>query len=161
PEINPVYVKLEDLLLGEILLDPQRYHRFQNFSAQGSAAERETIARELLSNTARTFLGRAAHDVAHQRASDPTPVDPAMLEEPRVFPREQCVNEIGRDLIERHFHPIRAGKPAVDLAVDIEHRVSLWHGANLFQVDSLRPDRVEKEDAENENDGQPEKRELP
>ena len=161
PEINPVHVKLEDLLLGEILLDPQRYHRFQNFSAQGSAAERETIAGELLSNTARAFLGRAAHDVAHQRARDPAPVDSAVLEEPRVFAGQQGVDEKRRYFVERDLHPICARETAVNFSVHVEDGVPLWHVADFFQLVGLRPDRVEKENAENQNDRQPQKPELP
>ena len=84
-----------------------------------------------------------------------------MLEEPRVFPGQDRVNEIRRDFVERDLHPIRAGESAVDFAVDVEYGVALRHVADLFQVIGLRPDRVEKEDGENEHDGQPEKRELP
>ena len=56
-EINPVHVKLENLLLRELVLDPQRHHRFEQFPAESAAAERKTVAGELLGNAARAFLG--------------------------------------------------------------------------------------------------------
>ena len=79
-EINPVHVKLENLLLGELALDPQRDHRFEQFAAEGAAAERKTVARELLGDAARAFLGRAAHDIATKRAQNAAPIDPAVLD---------------------------------------------------------------------------------
>src|SRR2546421_9592266 len=52
----------------------------QDFPAQSASTERKTVAGKLLGNAAGAFLGRAAHDVAHERARNPAPVDPAVLE---------------------------------------------------------------------------------
>jgi hypothetical protein len=56
-EINPVYIKLKDLLFGKLTFDPQRHHRFEQFPAESAAPEGEAVAGELLSDTARAFFG--------------------------------------------------------------------------------------------------------
>ena len=84
----------------KLVLDPQRHHRLQHFAAQGPAAEGKTVAGQLLGNAARAFLGRAAHDVADQRARDPAPINSAVLEKPRVFARQQRVDEKRRNFVQ-------------------------------------------------------------
>ena len=124
-------------------------HRFQELAAERPAAERQAVAGELLGNAARAFFGRAGHDVLNQGAGDAAPIDSAMIEEPGVFAGEQGVDEKRRDLVQRHHHPIRAREPAVDFAVDVENRIPLRHFADVFQIERLRPGRVEQEDAKN------------
>ena len=73
-----------------------------------------------------------------------------MFEEPRVFAREQRIDEKWRNFVERNLQPIRAREPAVNLAVDIEDSVALRHLADLFHVEGLRPRAEEEQNAESE-----------
>src|SRR5207244_8252377 len=120
-EIKPVHIKFEDLFFGELVLNSKRDHRFKKFPAECATAERKTVARELLSNTARAFLGRAAQHVAHQRAKNSVPIDSRMLIEAGVFAREECINEQWRNFVEGNAQAIRAREPAINFSVDIEH----------------------------------------
>src|SRR2546423_10768256 len=101
-EINPVHIKLEDLFFGELVLNSKRDHRFEKFPADVATAEWKTVARELLSNTARAFLGRPAQDIAHQRAKNSVPIDSRMLIEAGVFAREERIDEQRRNFVERN-----------------------------------------------------------
>ena len=62
-------------------------HRLEQFAAERASAEWETVARKLLSDAARAFLGRAAQDVANQGSEDPAPINPLMLIEASVLAR--------------------------------------------------------------------------
>ena len=97
----------------------------------------------------------------YKRARDAAPIDSAMLEKPGIFPDEERVDKEGRDFVQRDLDPVRAGETAVDFAVHVEDGVAFRHVADLFQVERLRPERVEKQDAEDRDDRQPEEGELP
>ena len=91
------------------------------------------------------------------------PVDPAMLVEARVFACEQRLDKERRNFFERNLQPVRAGKTAVDLAVDVEDGIALRHRADALQVEGLCPDGVEGEnrDDEGERERDEEKRQGP
>src|SRR5205807_3935158 len=101
-EINPVHIKLEDLLFREFVLDPKRDHRFEQLATDVAAAERETVAGELLGNAARTFLGRAGQNIADERAENPAPINAGMLIKTRIFARQERIDEKRRNFIERN-----------------------------------------------------------
>ena len=42
-EVNPVHIKLKNLLLGKLTLDSKCDHRFEQLSAKGAATQRKTI----------------------------------------------------------------------------------------------------------------------
>src|SRR5436853_3410041 len=96
------------------MLDPKRDHRFQELAANVAATERQTVARELLSNAARPFLGRAAQNIAHERAENAPPINSRVLIKARVFTRQQRVDEKRGNFIERNAQPVGAGKTAVN-----------------------------------------------
>src|SRR6476661_3693419 len=148
PEINPVYIKLENLLLGELMLDPKCHHRFEYFSAQRTAPEWKTISGELLGNAAGAFLGRAARNITHQRAQNSPPINAFMLIEPSVLAHQHRIDEKRRDFAQGNLETIRASQTAVNFSIDIINGVSLWHFADIFHVEGLRPRPVKEEDRE-------------
>src|SRR5207302_1011688 len=56
-EINPVYIKLENLLLGELTLDSKCHHRFEHFPAKRAPTEWKAVSGKLLGDAAGAFLG--------------------------------------------------------------------------------------------------------
>src|SRR5207244_10678292 len=122
-EIKPVHIKFEDLFFGELVLNSKRDHRFKKFPAECATAKRKTVARELLGNTARAFLGRAAQHVAHQRAKNSVPIDSRMLIKASVFAREERIDEHRRNFVERNAQAICACAPAVNFSLNIDNDV--------------------------------------
>src|SRR6266446_1568800 len=160
-EIDAVDVELENLLLGEIPLDAQSDHCFQQFAADGAASERETVAGELLGDATGAFLGRTTQEIVDERTQNSAPVNSTRLIKARVLPGQHGIGEKGRDLIERNFQPVRAGETAVNFPVDIEDGVALGHFADLLHIEGSGPGSVEKENSQTAGHEQAEKRELP
>src|SRR5207247_8075920 len=92
-EINAINVKLEDLLLGELTFDAQSYHCFEQFPTHGAAAQRKAVARELLGNAARAFLGRATQNVVSKGPENAAPINPSMVLEASVLVGSQRSNK--------------------------------------------------------------------
>ena len=160
-EVDPVNVQFQNLLLGEVVLDTQRHHRFQKFPAESPTPERQAIASELLGDATRTLFSRSAQYVLDQSAADPAPVNTPMFEKARIFTCKDRFDKIRSDFIERHLHPIGAGQTAVDFPIDVEDRVSLRHVTDCFQVKSLCPEGVKHEHAEQSDKRQRDQRQLP
>ena len=102
-EIDSINVELENLLLGELTLDAQGHHRFQQFSTDGAAAQRKAVACKLLGNAAGAFLGRAAQNVANKSPQNPAPINPSVLIETGILARQDRRNKKRRDLVERNL----------------------------------------------------------
>jgi hypothetical protein len=134
------------LLLGELMLDPKCHHRFEYFSAQRPAPEWKAISGKLLGDAAGAFLGRAAHNIADQRAQNSAPINSFMLIEPGVFARQHRSNEKRRDFAQGNPKTICASQAAVNFSIDIVNGVSLWHFADVLHIEGLRPRPVKEED---------------
>ena len=148
PEINPVCIKLDNLLLGEFALDAERHHCLQYFSTKSAATERETVTRQLHRKAARAFLGRPARDITNQSAQNSAPINPLMFVEPGVLARQHRIDEIRGDFAQRDLEPVRAGQATVNFPINIVNGVSLRHFANVLHVEGLRPCSVKEEDRE-------------
>src|SRR6266542_2489915 len=147
-EIDSVDVKLENLLLGELMLNPKCHHRFEYFSAQRTAPEWKAISGKLLGDAAGAFLGGATHNIADQRAQNPAPINPFVLVGPRVLARQHRIDENRRDFAEGNLKTIRASQAAVNFSIDIVNGVSLRHFADILHVEGLRPRPIKEEDGE-------------
>ena len=62
-----------------------------------------------------------------------------MLIEPRVFARQQRIDEQRRHFIKRYSKPIRSGQAAVDFPVEVENGVPFRHLPHLFHVERGGP----------------------
>src|SRR4030095_6185958 len=114
-KVNPVHVKLENLLLGKLTLDPQRHHCFEQFPAESPATERKTVSGELLGDATRAFLGRSAHDIANQSAHDPAPIDPFVIVKASILPRQHRSDEVGRYFTKGNLHALCDRQAAIKL----------------------------------------------
>src|SRR6266446_1284056 len=160
-EIDAVDVELENLVFGEIALDAQSDHCFQQFAADGAASEWETVAGELLGDATGAFLGRAAQDIVNKRTQNSAPVNSTVLIKTRILPGQHGIDKKGRDLIERNLQPVRAGETAINFSIDIEDGVALGHFAHLLHIKGSGPGSEEKENAQTAGHEQAEKRKLP
>src|SRR4029077_4006534 len=64
------------------------------------------------------------------------------------------VDELGRNLIQRHDKPVLPVKPRVWLAVHVEDGRALRHGADVVDAELQRALEEDREDAERDGDEQ-------
>ena len=88
PEINAVHVHLQDLVLGEIPLQPKTHKHLQNLSMQSLTTQREGVSGQLLSQSARPLRSSANHQILHHRTRNPNRINAPMFVKPRVLPRQ-------------------------------------------------------------------------
>src|SRR5205823_15014707 len=81
-EIDSVNVKLENLLLGELMLDAKCHHRFVYFWAKRAPTEWKAVSGKLLGNAAGSFLGCAARNIADQLSQNSAPIKTLVLNQP-------------------------------------------------------------------------------
>ncbi len=102
PEEDAVQVQGQDFLLREFTLEPHRQEHFLQLAPQGFLRRQHGIARELHRDRAAALADAARTHVRDQRADQALPVDPGVLEETRVFRREERVDDDGGNLVEGH-----------------------------------------------------------
>ena len=113
-EVHLVQVQLEDLLLGVLVLDARGEDHFFHLAPQRLVAREEALARELLRDRAAALRAPPEVQVAQERGADADDVDPTVLEEPLILDREHRLDQVWRDLLERHLEPL--------LLINREHR---------------------------------------
>ena len=138
-QIDSIEIQLEDLRLGQLLLEQHREHGFLSLARRGALVREEQRARELLGQRAPTLQAiRAAHVPPHG-PPQPDGIDPEMMVEAMILGRDHRVLEIRGDVVERHVttllvHPepgaaIGGIEPRVaDAPPQLEDGPSLAHG---------------------------------
>jgi hypothetical protein len=76
----------------------------------------------------------------------------------RVLAYEQRLDKERRNLFERNLQPVRAGKTAVDFAVDVEDGIALRHRPETLQIEGLCPDGIEGQDRGDEGEWERDKK---
>src|SRR5262245_48140001 len=69
-EVDSVEIKLEDFLLREMILNSPSHEHLKKLAAKGLPLELETVARQLLSNRARSLSDMAGDGVFQCGAND-------------------------------------------------------------------------------------------
>ncbi len=98
-EVDAVQVHLEDLVLGELLLDHQGQHGFLRLAHVRAVVGEEERPGELLGEGAAPLDG-AARQVPLRGAGDAQRVDPGMAVEAMVLDRDHRRAQVGRDLVQ-------------------------------------------------------------
>ena len=94
PEINPVEIIAENLVLGVVLLDAAGEKDLEQLAVIGALHVPDAVARELLGDAAATLTAPApVQHVAHQRAAGAKPVHGAMLVEAPVLLRDDGLRQ--------------------------------------------------------------------
>ena len=88
-----VEIKLEDLLLGQRILDAHRKDCFTHFAPVAQFVRQQQVFRHLLRDRRSADGTPTARQIGKDRGRDPRIVDTAMAEEGLVFGREERANE--------------------------------------------------------------------
>jgi hypothetical protein len=105
-EGHAVEVQLEDLVLGELLLDEHGQDGFLGLPPDRTLRGQEQRARELLRDRATALREPAAADVARDGAAQPDGVDAAVPIEAMVLDRDDRFAQGGRDLVQGDVAPV-------------------------------------------------------
>jgi hypothetical protein len=96
PEVDLVHVQLEDLLLGQAVLDLEGEQRLVELAREGLLRREEEVARHLHGDGARSLPPPARYQVRPGRAHHTDIVDPRVLVEAFVLGRDHRVLELLR-----------------------------------------------------------------
>mgnify|MGYP000916171738 CR=1 FL=1 len=131
PEVDVVQVELEDLVLGELLLEPAREERLPDLALVGALGVEEQVLDDLLRDR-RAALARApALEVHEHRAPDAQVVEPLVLVEAGVLGREDRELDVRRQLLDRHH------RAPLDEELGEEGPVAREHPGDLGRVVGL------------------------
>ena len=117
PQVNLVDVKLENLVLGKIVLDLHRQHGFGQLAGERLFVRQEEVARHLHGDGRRTFLDPARQQVGAGRAQDAQRVHAAMRVEAFILGRDDGLLHVGRHLVDGDERPAFLTKFADQRAV--------------------------------------------
>ena len=98
-EIDPVEVKLDDLVFGEFALEGEGEDAFLDLTHEIAVAGQEDVAGELLRDGRGGADPAALHDCSANRPSDADRVDPDMAPETAILGRDQRCPHFGRDAV--------------------------------------------------------------
>ena len=93
PQVNLVQIQEEDLVLGEIALDPLRQDGFLDFSGVAPFGGEEEGFGDLLGDRAPPLNHFEGFDIAESGSQNPPVVDSPVLEEPGVLGRHEGVDQ--------------------------------------------------------------------
>jgi hypothetical protein len=102
-EIHLVQVQLEDLVLGELTLDPPREHRLFQLAPQRLVGREKALARELLRQRAAALRRAVRAKVVERRGHHANHVDAAVIVETLILDGNDRVHHVGRDLRQRRL----------------------------------------------------------
>ena len=100
-EIGAVEIELEDLVLGQARLQPDREERFLDLALDGALVGEEQVLGKLLGERRAALRHAAGAHVGQQRAEGAGDVDAEMLVEAAVFGRERRLDQRVGELLER------------------------------------------------------------
>ena len=123
-QADPIQVQLEDLVLGEHLLQHHREDRLPRLASQGAPIGKEQGARELLGQGAAPLRQPALLQVVEGRPRDGNGVDAGVSVEAMVLDGDHGVAKVGGDLFQAHV-PAMLVQREPGLAVgSVEHGVA-------------------------------------
>ena len=145
PEINPVQITLQNLVLGKPLFNPQSQTGLQELPMQTFALPNplgKTVPGQLLGQRARPLRRPAPNHVPHHRPCNPNRIQPAVGVETGILPRNQRIHKMPGNPAQRHHHPVLPLQPAVELPIPVIDGRPLRHLPDLLQIKSPRPQPV-------------------
>ena len=102
-EIDAVEIEIENLVLGELVLQPQRQHDLLKLAAIGALLRQEQVLGELLRQRGAALRNAAAHDVGNGGTRDADRIDTEMRMEAPVLDGDEGLRHVFRQV----FHPGR------------------------------------------------------
>ena len=113
PEINPVQINFEDLVLGESMFEPQGKQDLADLSPKAPLGRQKQVLGELLGNCAAAFDDATGGEIGQRRTQQTEWVDAEMMIKSPVF---GCDHGLGQ--IARHFP--QSQRPAEKIAISCE-----------------------------------------
>ena len=118
--IGAVEIELQDLVLGEPRLQPDREERLVDLALDGALVGQEQVLRQLLGDRGAALAHAAGLRVGHQRAHGAGDVDAEMVVEAAVFGRQRRLDQIVRKILQRDRIVVLDAAAADRIAVAVE-----------------------------------------
>ncbi len=161
PEEDLVEVELDDLFLGERILDALRQDRLAALAQIGDLVGQQQVLRHLLGDRRGADRAAAVGEVGEHRLRNARIVEPAVREEGLVLGRDEGVDQRARQFLERHEHPALAregvDRRSVDRA-DVRRQRRLIVGEVGGARQAVGEEEVEHEPGDQPEPEQPERR---
>src|SRR6185503_15547194 len=154
-EIHLVQIELEDLVLGELALEPPREHRLFQLAPQRLVRREETLARELLRQRASTLRRAMRAQVVERRGEYPYHVDAAVIVKALILDRDDRVHQVRRDVRQRRLDALLLEDRERRPVVLVVQRRRLCHGADVAHLLGARQiveDRIRQPDRRREDE---------
>ena len=116
-EIDAVEIELEDLLLAEARLEPDREDDLLDLPLEGPLGREEEVLGKLLGQRRAALDDAAGAEIGDHGAGQPDRVDAEMVVEAAVLDRHHRLGQVGRHLVERQARAGRVAAIADQLAV--------------------------------------------
>ena len=100
--IGPIQVELENLLLGQVHLEPDRQEGFLDLAFDRALIVQEQVLGQLLCDARAALHDRIRPDVLRHGADQPEEVDAPMLEEAAVFGGQHRLDDMIGHLVDRN-----------------------------------------------------------
>ncbi len=107
-EIDPVQIQRQDLLLGELGLQPHGQDQLLHLALDGLVRRQEEVARQLLGDGRGALHVAAGLQVHHHHAHHADGVEAEVVEEPAVLDGHHGGGHIGGQLVEIHRRGVLA-----------------------------------------------------
>src|SRR5437879_9975808 len=116
-EINLVQIELQELLLGEHLLNLKSEQHFPDLAVEIPFRRKKQRARQLLSDRARALSNPSGDDVGEHRARNADEIDTSMFEKPRVFRGDHRVHQRLGNFLDRQRNATLDARLTDDLLI--------------------------------------------
>ena len=133
-EIDAVEIELDDLVLGEILLEPHCQHGFLGLARHGALGLEEQVLGELLGQRRAALDDAARPDIFDRGAHEADRIDAEMRPEPAVLDGDDRLRHIGRQFVDAHFIAEEGAALGENVAIGGEQHDARLAGRNLEQA---------------------------
>ncbi len=118
-EVDAIQVHRQDLILGELVLQPDGEQHFLHLALQRALRRQEEVLGELLRQRRATLDGMAGQHVRHYRTAEADRIEAEMRIEAAVLDGDDRLGNIGRHIVQRQS--FAAGRTTIgdDAAVEI------------------------------------------
>ena len=152
-EINPVHVVREDFIFAQHGFHAHGKRCFEHFAVHVLAAEREAVTGQLLGEGAAALTDTAGAQIGHRRPGDAEGIDAEVLQEARIFPRDDGADEPRADAIQRDRAPVLARQTGVNFPVAVDNERTFRNAADFPEIEGPGPGKVETRDEPPEQEG--------
>ena len=116
---------------------------FEHFAMHVLATEREAVAGQLLGKGAAPLTDTSGAQIGHRGPGDAEGIDAEMLQEARIFPRDDGADEPRADAIQRDRAPVLAGQAGVNFPVAVDDERTFRNAADFPEIEGPGPGQVE------------------